>query len=71
MDLAVGKALHQQGTKGCGGNSADAVLIKHCQAPSFSRWRRGLQVHNNTFTSFIFQCANIINTSYLYFMSSF
>ncbi|CAG2221097.1 unnamed protein product [Mytilus edulis] len=44
MDLAVGKALHQQGAKSCGGNSADAVLIKHCQAPSFSRWRRGLQV---------------------------
>ncbi|XP_071145344.1 uncharacterized protein [Mytilus edulis] len=47
MDLAVGKALHQQGAKGCGGNSADAVLIKHCQAPSFSGWRRGLQVINN------------------------
>ncbi|VDH97456.1 leishmanolysin [Mytilus galloprovincialis] len=47
MDLAVGKALHQQGAKGCGGNSADAVLIKHCQAPSFSRWRRGLQVINH------------------------
>ncbi|XP_071147165.1 uncharacterized protein [Mytilus edulis] len=47
MDLAVGKALHQQGAKSCGGNSADAVLIKHCQAPSFSRWRRGLQVINH------------------------
>ncbi|CAC5407615.1 unnamed protein product [Mytilus coruscus] len=44
MDLAAGKALHQQGAKGCGGNSSDAVLIKHCQAPLFSRWQKGLQV---------------------------
>ncbi|XP_076086448.1 uncharacterized protein LOC143057099 isoform X4 [Mytilus galloprovincialis] len=47
MDLAMGKSLHQQSAKGCGGNSSDAVVIKHCQAPSFSKWRKGFEVTSN------------------------
>ncbi|XP_076086451.1 uncharacterized protein LOC143057099 isoform X7 [Mytilus galloprovincialis] len=47
LDLAMGQSLHQQSAKGCGGNSPDAVVIKHCQAPSFSQWRKGFEVISN------------------------
>ncbi|XP_063410511.1 neurogenic locus notch homolog protein 1-like [Mytilus trossulus] len=47
MDLAMGQSLHQQSAKGCGGNSSDAVVIKHCQAPSFAKWRKGFEVIRN------------------------
>ncbi|CAG2185581.1 unnamed protein product [Mytilus edulis] len=47
LDLAMGQSLHQQNAKGCGGNSSDAVVIKHCQAPSFSQWRKGFEVISN------------------------
>ncbi|CAG2229289.1 unnamed protein product [Mytilus edulis] len=44
MDLATGKSVTMQNAKACGGNSSDAVILKHCQSPIFSKWKKGIQV---------------------------
>lgn len=44
MDLATGKSVTMQNANACGGKSSDAVILKHCQAPPFSKWKKGIQV---------------------------
>ncbi|XP_071123469.1 neurogenic locus notch homolog protein 1-like [Mytilus edulis] len=47
MDLATGKSVTMQNANACGGKSSDAVILKHCQSPIFSKWKKGIQVNRH------------------------
>ncbi|XP_063409102.1 uncharacterized protein LOC134692574 [Mytilus trossulus] len=47
MDLASGKSVHMNGAVECSGKSANALVMKHCKAPSRSEWQKGIQIKDN------------------------
>jgi hypothetical protein len=42
--LVKGNSVSANGTRGCGGKSSDALLIKYCSAPPSTQWKRGMHV---------------------------
>ncbi|VDI51164.1 Hypothetical predicted protein [Mytilus galloprovincialis] len=47
MELASGQGVHMNGAVECSGKSVNALVMRHCKAPSGSKWHKGIHIKNN------------------------